>query len=399
MEELNVSGLEAKEVVQYLKEMYFLKVRQAILLVGDRGIGKSQSVRDASEIIAKELGREFIDYDDSLADKILENPDKYFVFVDFRMTEAEPSDLIGIPRPENGHVVYKPLKWAVVLSKVPGVLFLDEINMVQRPDVESVMFKILNDGKVGFVKLLGWCDKQEGVPEANKDLWVMIVSAGNDPKVNKLARYFTVPAMGRLARIDVKSPSVENWIEWMDSKFDDWDRRVALFLLRNRHLFYVQVNESRTLNVYPEPRKWTKVALGSHKLKGEMLRIFVSSLVGVEAAESFLTFISIKVPDSKDLLANPEIFASLKIDAQRLVLASLASEFSIDRVDDYYKFVKFLNDNDRESLVLFLMLIPRKYLKQWAKICLKYDKWSFILKTMINVEKIAYEINQLIGGS
>jgi len=163
------------------------------------------------------------------------------VFVDFRLTETEPSDLIGIPRPENGHVTYKPLKWAVVLSKASGILFLDELNMVQRPDVEAITFKILNDRKVGFVKL-------------SDD--VMVVSAGNRPEQNPLARPLACPVMGRLLKIDVRTPSIDEWIKWMNWKYgEDWDRTVAVFLKRFPAFFISSPGSSRTLEVFPEPRK------------------------------------------------------------------------------------------------------------------------------------------------
>ena len=43
--------------------------------------------------MAKKLNKEFIDYSDDVAEKIMEDPNKYFVFNDFRLTEIEPSDL------------------------------------------------------------------------------------------------------------------------------------------------------------------------------------------------------------------------------------------------------------------------------------------------------------------
>jgi len=56
-------------------------------------LGKSTGVREFSEIMAKKLNKEFVDYSDDMAEKIMEDPNKYFVFNDFRLTEIEPSDL------------------------------------------------------------------------------------------------------------------------------------------------------------------------------------------------------------------------------------------------------------------------------------------------------------------
>lgn len=401
MEELKTAyALEAKEIVELLTQYYLAKPSVPVFIVGDRGIGKSQAVRDAAENIAKVLGRTFVEYDDRVADKILEEPEEYFVLVDFRLTETEPSDLIGIPRPENGHVVYKPLKWAVVLSKVPGILFLDELNMVQRPDVESAMFKILNEGKVGFVKLLGYHDKESliQVPEKNRDLSVLIVAAGNDPKVNPLAKYLTVPAMGRLMKINARVPQVENWIEWMNSKFgDDWDKAIGAFLYKYRNFFHWTPRTSRTLDVYPEPRKWTKLALVSHKLPDKYVEIVARGLVGIEAAEHFLVFKSMNIPDESVVLKDPKVYSSLKMDAQRLLLTQIAMNFDVDNLEKYLKFAQYLHENDREGLLMLMLLMDKKKLKAWLKKGLSDKKWSFVLKFAIEAEQISVDIEKLQG--
>jgi len=384
-QEISTFALEPEEVVDFLVSYYFSRPDAPVFLVGRHGIGKSRSVYDATRKIAKMMGREFIDYDDTVADKILENPDKYFVFVDFRLTETEPADLIGIPRPENGHVVYKPLKWAVVLSKVPGILFLDELNMIQRPDVEAVSFKILNDKKVGFTKLL---DSEEA--------WVLIVAAGNEPKENPLAKYLTAPAMGRIMKVDVKTPSVDSWIKWMSATYgEDWDRVVGAFLKKYSQFFVQSPDSSRTLNVYPEPRKWTKLALVSHKLNDWKLRVAARGLVGAEAAEHFMVFRSMKIPDEEVVLKNPEVFSSLNMDAQRLLIAQIAMNFDVKKLEKYKKFIDWLHDNDKEALLILMLMMSRDDLKTMLKYSLKNADWSHVLSFAVKTEKIAIEIESL----
>jgi hypothetical protein len=96
------------------------------------------------------------------------DPDKYFVYVDLRLTECEPSDLIGIPRDVDSSVQYKPLMWARCLSRSAGVLFLDELTNLQRPDVISACYKLLYDRKAGFTAF-------------HED--VLVVAAGNTPEI------------------------------------------------------------------------------------------------------------------------------------------------------------------------------------------------------------------------
>ena len=141
--------------------------RQSTLLLGPPGIGKSMSCWKLAEKLAKGAGKEFVDYDDDKAEMILEEPEKYFVFVDLRLTECEPSDLLGLPHKVNGSVMFSPLLWARCLNKSAGLLLLDELTNIQRPDLITVSYKLVFDREAGFTKF-------------NED--VMIVSAGNRPE-------------------------------------------------------------------------------------------------------------------------------------------------------------------------------------------------------------------------
>jgi len=83
--------------------------------------------------IAAQLKKKFIDYSDDYAEEILANPDDFFVFVDLRLTECEPSDLCGIPRDRESNVKFLPLTWARYpqmgtrgLNQAAGMLLLDE---------------------------------------------------------------------------------------------------------------------------------------------------------------------------------------------------------------------------------------------------------------------------------
>lgn len=123
--------MKVGELSDYLIKLYKVGAinhqRPSILLLGPPGIGKTMSCWYLGERLASMLHREFIDYNDDVAFKILSDPEKYFVFTDFRLTECEPSDLLGIPRETDSSTRYYPLLWARCLSKTPGILLLDEI--------------------------------------------------------------------------------------------------------------------------------------------------------------------------------------------------------------------------------------------------------------------------------
>ncbi len=155
----------------YLVKLYKVgavnRLRQSTLLLGAPGIGKSLTCWKLARTLARIVGKEFIDYDDDKADKILADPDKYFVFVDLRLTECEPSDLLGLPHKINGSVRFSPLLWARCLNKAAGFLLLDELTNIQRPDLITVSYKLIFEREAGFTKF-------------HDD--VMLVAAGNRPE-------------------------------------------------------------------------------------------------------------------------------------------------------------------------------------------------------------------------
>lgn len=143
------------------------KGKQTVLVLGPPGIGKSTTFEEVGRRIAKSMSKEFVDYSDDKADQILTEPSKYFVFVDFRLTECEPSDLMGIPFRVDGSVKYAPLLWAKCLSLCSGMLVLDEVTNIQRLDVVTAAYKLVFDKKSGFTRF-------------NDD--VFVVCAGNRPE-------------------------------------------------------------------------------------------------------------------------------------------------------------------------------------------------------------------------
>jgi hypothetical protein len=129
-------------VKPYIVKVYFSKhaKKRALLFLGAPGVGKSISVYEAAEEIAKRLGKKFIKVklrwkmgkwvidEDNHRDifEVLNSPDEYFVLVDLRLSQVPPEDLSGIPRALEHISFYEPLAWVAVLSVCPGILFCDE---------------------------------------------------------------------------------------------------------------------------------------------------------------------------------------------------------------------------------------------------------------------------------
>lgn len=279
-----------------------------VLLLGPPGIGKSVQVYGAARREAELLGREFVDFHRGLPGDWEERAGELYVYVDLRLTECVPEDLLGYPRPVDAkYYVYTPPLWAKVLSRpeIAGLLFLDEITNVQRDDVVAAAYKITLDRKVGFVKL---SDR------------VRVIAAGNSPEHSAIARELPAPAVSRCKVVKIATPSVEEWAEYMEETYgDSWDRRVLAFLLRFRELFCPPVREASTLRQYPCPRNWTRLARELAKMPDEFLEVEAIADVGEEAGAAFATFARNPVPSLEELLEDPGKIHELSLDSKYLV--------------------------------------------------------------------------------
>lgn len=298
--ELRVEGLKG-----YIKEIY-KTTRTSVLLIGLPGIGKTTAVREASQELAKELGKTFVEYDEPRAEEIIQNPDRYFVFVDLNPTHLEPADLIGIPKMVNGRTSYIPLSWAFVLSRASGILFIDEITNVQRPDVLSATFRIVQERRCGFTKFTSE---------------TMIVSAGNAPEHSAIANLLPAPLVNRFVACRVQPPTVEGWVGWMDKNHPDWDKRVLAHLTHFAEDFIKIPSETETLTNFPTPRSWTAVANLIPKIDSSLWLQTAIGLLGEEVGLRYHSLLKTEIPNIEELIEKPEKFNNL--DLQQKYLASV----------------------------------------------------------------------------
>ncbi|MEM1696095.1 MAG: ATP-binding protein [Thermofilaceae archaeon] len=278
METLAFTPDATKELV---KHYYWMLYRgspvPSLLLIGPPGVGKSTAVREVAEEIAKQVGKVFVDITnkqtrDSIYREIMEcaktkdlsaclSERNYFLFMDLRLTEVEPVDLVGYPYREEGRMEYSPPAWALLFSWFPGILFLDELSNVRREDVMAAAYKLLLDKAAGFTKF-----------HRN----VLVVAAGNLPThAPGIAQQLPPPVVNRVAVKYVSAPTIDEWYKWMNSQINELVRiggldaetgaqiretldLVTMFLINNPEDFIntKQAGGMRSDN-FPTPRSWS----------------------------------------------------------------------------------------------------------------------------------------------
>ena len=342
---------------------------QSILLIGPPGIGKTEVIEQFAIQEAKNEGRIFINFHevknriDVILD-IINYPDRYYIYVDLVVTTLNPEDLLGYPKVHNVNgftfFTYEPPIWARLLSldNISGLLFIDELTNVNRPDVIAAAYKVVLERKVGFVKL-------------NNN--VRIIAAGNAPEHSSIAKLLPTPLINRLIKIDVEPPTIDEWINYMRNRFgDNWDKRVVAYLNTFPEDFIELPNEVETLDNFATPRSWTKVALLNLDSSRYTLELLIG-ILGKRIGTKFYAFITKPIPEVIELLNNPEIFNKFDNEQKAMICWSISQflEKNIHEIISSKEILlklknlfNYLKDVSMEYIVLILKML-RKDIKRF----------------------------------
>lgn len=134
----------------------------SILLRANHGVGKSQVVRQVSDLIKKKLiadvkkstsfankNNEVIDLG-QFRDRIEQST--FYPVIDRRMSQMTEGDMIGLPSTDGETTRFNPPDWYKKACVEPCVLFLDELNRAT-PEVMQAAFQIVLDRELNGWKL------------------------------------------------------------------------------------------------------------------------------------------------------------------------------------------------------------------------------------------------------
>lgn len=207
----------------------------SVMIWGPPGIGKSSIVAQA----AAERGIDVLD---------------------LRLSQLAPTDLRGLPVPENGIARWFPPEF--LPRDGEGILFLDEINMAP-PAMQGVAQQLILDRRVGSYR----------VPDG----W-LIWAAGN--RKSDRAAVFDMPSAlaNRFVHLDVE-PDLESFKRW--GLEHDISERILAFLSFRPSLLH-RIDPERA--AWPSPRSW---AMANALLGAELT---IEPAVGAPAAGEFMAF-------------------------------------------------------------------------------------------------------------
>ena len=329
-------------------------------LIGPPGIGKSTVVREWAEGKAKQLGKEFVDFDTLTpqdVEEILEKPEEHYVYADKRLTGLDPVDLSGVPRPVNGskYVMFLPLALANLLSKCAGLLFLDEFLNENRPNMLAAAYKIVRDYKIGDIAL---------------NSKTLVVAASNSAEHSSISNSIPKPLRDRFDFIEVEAPSLEAWADWMDRTYgaEKWDRNILAYLHWKPSDFLANITDTVEDNGYEPPstpRGWSYVALAFAKTKNEELRVSIAKGKLGRVGESLMAFLANRVPSFQELVRRPEVIKDFNVEQKYLAAMTVAeainkSERNIRRSKRFMEFVAEYDDREFVSALFAFLKKQRR---------------------------------------
>lgn len=179
-----------------------MKADIPLMVYGAQGIGKSEiPTTQIFPLVAEEMERQFVDWTKTTLDEKMEmigEPEKYYVVMDLRIAQYDPTEIRGIPNMANSEILENiPYSWIRYFTseKAAGVIFFDEINLAP-PVVSGAAYQIIHDRRISDRKLA-------------KDVWVM--AAGNRPGKDRANLFeMSEPLKDRFAEVEVV-PTVKGW--------------------------------------------------------------------------------------------------------------------------------------------------------------------------------------------
>jgi len=316
----------------------YYKSKRALFIWGTMGIGKSHVIRQAARTIAAELKKT---YTEDLS-KI--NDENYFLVIDVRLSQCDPSDLRGIPVWDKDKGATRWLPPSTFPRAGYGIILFDELNL-SPPLVQASAYQFILDRRLG----------EYIVPEGYS-----VIGAGNRLEDRANVFEMAAPLSNRMGHVQLDPPSVDDWTVWAAKH--DIDPRVMGYLnFKQGSLF--AFDPTLKEKSFGTPRSWEFVSDLIKDIPTEnlpLLKLYVGSLVGEGEATSFTGFLKLReeLAPIAEYFKKPETIAiPEKVDLQWALITSIAEYYKAHNTDaTLLSMVKLLKRFSEEYAVFTLKL-------------------------------------------
>lgn len=296
-----------------LRQCYNTKI--PLFVYGSFGIGKTDIPEQLFKKIAKEEGREFVNWNHLTIEekrKTIANAKDYFVFCTQMVGSMDTTDLRGIPNMIESEILELiPFSWIVYFSQpeAGGALFFDELNLAP-PAVAGQAYQVIHKREVADRKL---------------SERTFVFGAGNKLTDRAYVYDMPLPLRDRFAEVEVE-PSSEIWTKWAMAN-DISPHLIAFVQWKPSYLFKI---EEKSSNKSCTPRGLERA---SNMIKGldvtsNEAHSFISVSVGEAFATEFQAYCKYyKQLDWNEILTNPSSISNFEVDKLWAVIGGLTERF------------------------------------------------------------------------
>jgi len=347
-----VNHNELKELVNIYYKNASDGKKIALYIKGTFGIGKSQTIIEKAKELAKERKKEFIDWNRVTKEKkleIYENPEKYFVLVDVRLSEYDSSDIKGLPdfisngdkKEGREFIEWRSPLFAKLLSKKDsdGILFFDEINnsteLVMKSAYKIILDRVMNDESVSG----NW----------------LIIGAGNLDSDRAFVHTLPAPLQDRFGECELEVPKTDDWTNWAVKR--EIDSRIIGFVnFEPSNLHKVDFKDNQK---FVTPRGWERLHELIRGIKDYKILTLVSqTAIGEGTASKFVAFCKIQDKlNLEDYIKHPEKIEKIKEkDVLYFLVSALSERYGNKKVtfDTIMKAGKVLERNKSQEFTALL---------------------------------------------
>lgn len=350
------------------------KNRMPFMCYGGPGIGKSEMPRQEFKKIANQLNTTFVEWNLLSRDdkaKILDNPEKYFVFTDQRVAQMDSTDLRGIPNMLNDKMLQTiPLDWIVHFTnpKALGCIFFDEINLAP-PVVAGQCYQIILNRSIS--------DRKIGDN-------VIIFGAGNRAEDKAYTFEMSLPLRDRFSEFELVV-DLDSWVDWaISAKINP--HLISFIRWKPSYLYNIEKirNSSEKAST---PRGVERAS--KHINDKDISSNFVHTLISISCGEAFATEFQAYVKyylelEWKHILENPESVANFSIDKNWAVSGGLAELYTRNKTDKKL-FEKILAVID--NLKPEFGIVTFRYMKEYDP-----ENFSTLVMKSANFSKISKKV-------
>ena len=276
--------------------------KRAMFMLGGAGVGKSEIVFQASDILGT-------------------NVPNWNGVTDLRLSQMEPTDLRGIPAVDMARKVAEWFRFDLLPQDGAGIIFLDELTsapaMLQAAAYQLVL-----------------TPQDFGVPDT-----YMIVAAGNRQSDRGVTYTMASPLINRFNYLSIENP-LDEWLEYAVKK--DVRLEVTSFLKTRPDLLNKPIVTGEP-GQFPSHRSWFAVndSLELELPDAVRTEIFCGD-VGEEAGTAFEAHCRVadRMPDIRDILDGKDVAVPDELDMVYCIAMGLAAQIDKDNFVNAWSYLK-----------------------------------------------------------